>query len=73
MKRNAKKQYLQNEIVNSRNDIRKFWTVVNLLIPQRPTLNSRNCINTANGLINNADAIAGEFNNHFCSIGKKFF
>ena len=30
--KNAKKQYLQDEIVNSRNDIRKFWTIVNLLI-----------------------------------------
>ena len=71
MKNNAKKQYLQDEIVNSTNDIRKFWTIVKSLTPQKPKFSSPNCIKITNGLINNTDAIAEEFNNHFCSIGKK--
>ena len=56
---------------NSRNDIRKFWTIISSLTPQKPKSTSPNCINTAYGLINSTDAIAKEFNNHFCSISKK--
>ena len=41
------------------------------MTPQKPKSSFPNCINTANGLINKTDAIAEEFNNHFCSIGKK--
>ena len=57
--------------MNSRNDIRKFCISVNSLTPQKPKFNSPNYINTANGFFNNTDAIAEEFNNHFCSCGKK--
>ena len=70
MKKNATKQYLENKIVNSKNDIRKFWTIMNSLTAQSSKFSSPNCINATNGLINNTDEIAEEFNNHFCSIGK---
>ena len=71
MKKNTKKQYLQDKIVHSRNDICKFWIIIKSLTPQKPKFSSPNWINTANGLINNTDAIAKEFNYHFCGIGKK--
>ena len=58
-------------MVNSINDIRKFWTTINSLTPQKPKSSFPNSINTPNGLINITNAIAKEFNNHFCSIGKK--
>ena len=58
--------------MNFRNDIRKFCTIINSLTLQKPKSSSPNCINTANGFINSMDAIAEEFNNHFCSIGEKF-
>ena len=57
--------------MNFRNVIREFCTIINSLTPQKPKSSSPNCINTANGFINNTDAIAEEFNNHFCTIGKK--
>ena len=41
MKKDAKKQYLQDEIVNSRNDIRKFWILVKSLTPQKPKFRSQ--------------------------------
>ena len=56
--------------MNSRNDIRKFWTIINSLTPQKHKFCSPNCINT-NGLINNTDDMAEEFNNHYCIIVKK--
>ena len=49
MKKNAEKQYLQDQTVNSRNDIRKFWTIIKSLTSQKPKFSSPNCINTANG------------------------
>ena len=72
-KKKAEKQYLQDEVVNFKNDIRKFWTIINSLTPQKSKSSFPNCINTAYLLINNTDAIAKEFHNHFRSIGKKLF
>ena len=70
MKKNATKQYLENKVVNSRNDIRKFWTTMNSLTAQSYKFSSPNCINAINCLINNTDETAEDLNNHFGSTGK---
>ena len=41
------------------------------MTPQKSKSSFSNCINAANDLINNTDAIAEASNSHFCSISKK--
>ena len=67
----AKKLYFQNEIVNSRNDMRKFWGVINSLTPQNAKPDYPLTISVGNSIIKTPAEIADEFNKHFCSIGKK--
>ena len=67
----AKKLYFQNEIVNSRHDMRKFWGVINSLTPYNTKLSYPFSIIVGNSVINTPAEIADEFNKHFCSIGKK--
>ena len=58
----AKKLYFQNEIVNSRNDMRKFWGVINSLTPQNATPNYPSTIIVGNSIIKTLAEIADEFN-----------
>ena len=67
----AKKLYFQNEIVNSRHVMRKFWGVINSLTPYNTKPSYPSSIIVGNSVINTPAEIADEFNKHFCSIGKK--
>ena len=71
IKTSAKKLYFQNEIVNSGNDMRKFWVVINSLTPQNAKPNNLSTIIVGNFTIKTPAEIADEFNKHFCSNGNK--
>ena len=67
----ANKLYFQNEIVNSRNDMRKLWGVINSLTPQNAKPSYPSTIIVGNSIIKTPGEVADKFNKHFCSIGKK--
>ena len=71
IKTSAKKLHFQNEIVNSRNDLLKFWGLINSLTPQNAKPNYPSTIIVCNSITQTSAEIADEFNKHFCSIGKK--
>ena len=45
VKRLSKKLFLQQEIVNSRHDMRKFWGIMKTLLPNNQELNSPDFVN----------------------------
>ena len=67
----SKKLYLESEILNSRQDIRKFWSIIKTLTPGKPHSNSPDHIENENGaIVVEPNEIAENFNKHFCNIGK---
>ena len=66
----AKKLYLQTEIVNSSQDMRKFWGIMKTLLPNKPLANSPDMINVNGSMINNPVDIAENFNKYFCGVGR---
>ena len=66
----SKKMYLKSEIINSRNDLRKFWSLMNSLIPDRIKSASPKFLNVNNCKIGHSTEIAEHFNKYFCNIGK---
>ena len=47
----SKKLYMESEILNSRQDIRKFWSIIKTLTPGKPHSNSPDLIENENGVI----------------------
>ena len=68
VKRLSKKLFLQQEIVNSRHDMRKFWRIMKTLLPNNQKLNSPDFVNVEGTKVTDKNEIADCFNNHFCSI-----
>ena len=62
--------FLKSEIINSRNDSRKFWSLMNSLIPERIKSASPKFLNDNNYKISDSTKIVEHFNKHFCNIGK---
>ena len=62
--------YLKSEIINSRNDSCKFWSLINSLMPERIKSASPKYLNVNNSIIGDATEIAEYFNKYFCDIGK---
>ena len=69
-KRLSKKLFLQQEIVNSRHDMRKFWGIMKTLLPNNQELNSPDFVSVEGTKVTDKNEIADCFNNHFCSIGQ---
>ena len=67
----AKKIGFSKGNCNSRNDMRKFWGVINSLTPQNAKPNYPSTIIVGNSIIKTPAEIADKFNKHICSIGKK--
>ena len=66
----SKKLYLESEILNSRQDMRKFWGITKTLTPEKPHSNAPDLIENENGaIVTEPNEIAENFNKHFCSIG----
>ena len=62
---------MEFEILNSRQDIRKFWSIIKTLTPEKPHSNAPDLIENENGaIVIEPNEIAENFNKHFCSIGK---
>ena len=66
----SKKQYINSEINNTNNNMRKFWSLINTIIPGKPKQSLPNFLNINNTKINDPIQIAEYFNNHFSTIGK---
>ena len=67
----SKKLYLESEILNSKQDSRKFWSIIQTLTPGKPHSNSPDLIENENGaIVIEPNEIAENFNKHFCSIAK---
>ena len=66
----SKKLYLKQEIVNSSDDMRKFWCIMKTLLPHKPTRVLPNYIHEEGQIIDKPLDIADKFNNHFCRVGK---
>ena len=62
---------LRSQMLNSRPDDKKFWSIMNTLTPQKATRKSPNSISIDGKIINNPVEIEEKFNSYFCSIGKK--
>ena len=71
IKRLSKKLELRSQILNSRHDNKKFWSIMNTLTPQTVARKSPNSIFVGGKIINNHVEIAEKFNSHFCCISKK--
>ena len=67
----SKKLELRSQILNSRHDNKKFWSIMNTLTPQKAAKKLPNSISADGKIINNPVEIAEKFNSHFCSIGNK--
>ena len=51
--------------------MRKFWSIIKTLTPEKPYSNAPNLIENENGaIVFEPNEIAENFNKHFCSIGK---
>ena len=66
----SKKQYINSEINNTNNNMHKFWSLINTIIPGKPKQSLPNFLNINNTEINDPIQIAEYFNNHFSTIGK---
>ena len=62
--------YLKLEIINSRNDSRKFWSLMNSLMPERIKSASPKYLNVNNCQISDSAEIAEHINKYFCDIDK---
>jgi len=67
----SKKLYLKNEIINPRNDMKKFWSIIKTSNPQNSNNKAPDRINLDENIVDNALDISQHFNDHFCSCGKK--
>ena len=68
----SKKLCLESEILNSRQDIRKFWSIIKTLTPEKPHSNALDHIENENGaIVTEPNEIAENFNKYFCITGKK--
>ena len=70
IKKISKKMYLKSEIINSRNDSRKFWSIINSFMPERIKSASTKYLNVNNCKISDSTEIAEHFNKYFCDICK---
>ena len=70
VKRLSKKLFLQQEIVNSRHDMRKFWGIMKTLLPNNQELNSPDFVNVKGTKVTDKKEITDCFSNHFCSVGQ---
>ena len=66
----SKKQYINSEINNTNNNMCKFWSLINTIIPRKPKQSLPNFLNINNTEINDPIQIAEYFNNPFSTIGK---
>ena len=67
----SKKLYLESEILNLRQDERKFESIIKTLTPEKPHSNAPDLIENENGaIVIEPNEKAENFNKHFCSIGK---
>ena len=67
----SKKLYLESEILNLRQEVRKFWSIIKTLTPEKPHSNAPDLIENENGaIVIEPNEIAENFDKHFCSIGK---
>ena len=66
-----KKLYLQREILNSRNDEKKFWTIVKTLTPEKRLFQTPYTIIVNATKLICPNAIVETFNEYFCNIGTK--
>ena len=67
----SKKLYWESEILNSKQDMQKFWNIMKTL-PEKPHSNEPDHIENENGaIVTEPNEIAENFNKPFCSIGKK--
>ena len=67
----TKKLYLESEILNLRQEVRKFWSIIKTLTPEKPHSNTPDFIKNENGaIVIEPNEIAENFNKHFCSRGK---
>ena len=57
--------YLKSEIINSRNDSRKFWSLMNSLMPERIKLTFPKFLNVNNCKISDSTKIAQDLINIF--------
>ena len=52
--------------------MRKFWSIIKILTPEKTHLNAPDLIENENGgIVTEPNEIAENFNKYFCSIGKK--
>ena len=70
VKRLSKKLFLQQEIVNSRHDMRKFLGIIKTLLSRNQELSSPDFVKVEGTKVTDKKEIADCFNNHFCSIGQ---
>ena len=70
IKRLSKKLYLQQEIIKSRHDMRKFWGIMKTLLPNNHNSSQPVSLSFDGNKLTNPKDIANCFNTHFCSIGK---
>ena len=62
---------MESEILNLRQDVQKFWSMIKTLTPQKPHSNAPDLIENENGaIVIEPNEIAENFNKHFCSISK---
>ena len=67
----SKKLHLESEILNLRQDVRKFWSMIKTLTPQKPHSNAPDLIENENGaIVIEPNELAENFNKRFCSISK---
>jgi len=62
--------YLRNEIITSRNDMKKFWSNIKTLTTDKSRTQALHIMNI-DANISGPEKIAASFNNYFCSIAKK--
>ena len=62
--------YFKSEIINSRNNSRKLWSLMNSLMPERIKSIFLKYLNVNNCKISDSAEIAKHFNKYFCDIGK---
>ena len=62
--------YLKLEIINSNNDSRKFWSLMNSLMSERIKSAPPKYLNFNNCKISDLAEIEEHFNKYFCEIGK---
>jgi len=68
----SKKRNFQTKLENSKNNARKTWEIIKLVLPNKQNQEPPKLMRVRGSVTDDIQIIANEFNEFFCTIGQKW-